>query len=148
LSAAVADTATVFETVVLAAGAVMDTVGGVVSGAGCRVSDAGALLPLIEAEMLTTWLLGTVPAVALKLTEVWPTVAVTVLGVVKSGLTFVMVITALLGVALVSHAVQTLVAFDTMMVGVHTSEEINTGAARVRLAVFGVPFNVAVTMAV
>ena len=92
--------------------------------------------PFSVAVIVTDPLLATAPLVALKVAEVAPAATVTDAGTVTIALLLARVAAAPpAGAALVRVRVQVLVALDPRLEGAQASDEINTGATRLIVAV-------------
>ena len=93
-------------------------------------------------------MLATVVVVALNVAVVAVAATVTDVGTVSVALVFVSATTAPpAGAACVKVTVQVLEAFCAKLVGLHTSDDTNTGATRLTVALAELPLYVAVTVA-
>ena len=105
-------------------------------------------LPFSVAETVAVWLLAKLAVVALKVVEVEPAGTTAEGGAVSVALLLDRdTVTPPVGAALLKVIVQVLDAFCPKVVGAQAKEDTSTGAVRLRLAAWGVPFKVAVTTA-
>jgi len=120
----------------------------VTSMGATRVKEAVWEEPFKVAVTVALWVVGRVPAMAVKVAVVAPTLTLTEAGMLSSALLFdSATVVPPVGAAWFSVTVQVVAAPEFKLVGLQARPVSSVGATRVKLAVWDVPFRVAVTVA-